>query len=90
LATFQLGGPDERELANVKSSLMGSHLIGVDGSAKLAEHLVGLWLDDLGWNHDEERKVGIDAVDLDAARHAVRAFFRPAALHQLILRPAGN
>jgi zinc protease len=87
LAELQQSGPGERELANAKSSLNGSYLLGLDGSARLAEHLLGLWLDYVGPAYDDERKAAIDAVSLNDARHAARSLFDPAALRQLVLRP---
>jgi zinc protease len=89
LLALQRGGPSERELANAKSSLNGSYLVGVDGNARLAEHLLGLWLDGLDANYDDQRKAGIDAISLDDARQVARAFFDAGAMRQLILRPVG-
>jgi zinc protease len=90
LATLQRDGPGERELANAKSSLNGSHLLGADGSAGFADYLLGLWVDGLGPSYDEVRKSEINAVSLDGARQAARALFDPRAMRQLILRPAGR
>jgi zinc protease len=90
LATLQRGGPDERELANAKSSLNGSYLLGADGNARLADHLLDLWLPGHGARHDEQRRAEIDAINLDDARQAARAYFDPGAMRQLILRPAGR
>jgi zinc protease len=90
LATLQRGGPDERELENAKSSLNGSYLLGADGNARLADHLLGLWLTGHGARHDEQRRAEIDAINLDDARQAARAYFDPGAMRQLILRPAGG
>ena len=90
LATLRRDGPGERELANAKSSLNGSYLLGADGNAGLADHLLGLWLDGLGPNYDEERKAGIDGVSLDQAMQAARALFDPAAMRQLTLRPSAG
>ena len=90
LATLQRDGPGERELANARSSLNGSHLLSADGSAGLADYLLGLWVDGLDPDYDEARKSEINAVSLDGARQVARTFFDPRAMRQLILRPAGR
>ncbi len=88
LAAFQRDGPDLRELENARSSLNGSYLLGADGSANLAGHLIGLWTDGLDAGYDRRRKAGIDAIRLDDARQTARAFYDPGAMRFLILRPA--
>ncbi len=90
LATFQRDGPGERELANAKSSLNGSYLLSADGNAGLADHLLGLWLDGLSTHYDEERRAATDSISLDEVRQVVRTYFDPAAMRQLILRPAAR
>lgn len=91
LAALRRDGPRENELANAKSSLNGSNLLGADGNAGLADHLLGYWLDGLNPRYDEERAAGISSISLDEARQTAHAHFDPAAMRQLILRPtAGN
>jgi zinc protease len=90
LATLQRVGPGERELANARSSLNGSYLLSADGNAALADHLLGLWLEGLDARYDEKRKAGIDGIDLDEAKMAARELFDPAAMRQLVLRPASR
>lgn len=90
LDDLQRDGPNRQELANAKSSLNGSYLLGADGNAGLADHLLGLWLDGHGARHDEERAAAVAAISPDAARQAANAWFGSGAMRQLILRPAGR
>lgn len=87
LATLQRDGPGKRELANAKTSLIGSYLLSVDGDARLADHLLGLWLDGLGADYDEAREAGINSISLDNARQIARTYFDQRALRYLISRP---
>ncbi|NJM34552.1 MAG: insulinase family protein [Rhodomicrobium sp.] len=87
---FQAKGPEPRELQNAKSGVNGAYLLALDSSAKLANNLIGLWIDGLGPDYAERRKRGIDAVGETEARRAAKAIYDPRALSLLIMKPGAK
>lgn len=86
-ADIQQDGPTAGELEYAKSSLNGSYLLGLGGSAQLAGHLLGLWIDKLPPDYDQIRKERLAAVTLDDARRVAGKLFSPATMSVLVSRP---
>ncbi|MEQ8825535.1 MAG: pitrilysin family protein [Filomicrobium sp.] len=78
-------GPSEKELSNAKSSLHGSYLLGIDTSARLANQLLGLWIDELPRDYTRVRKKGLEDVSLEDVRRVARDYFSPGNLRVLTL-----
>lgn len=74
-AQLQADGPEPVELENAKSGLNGAYLLDLDTSARLANHLLGLWIDGLDPAYGETRKQGLDAVGNADAEKAARGWF---------------
>ncbi|WP_088346832.1 MULTISPECIES: pitrilysin family protein [Rhodomicrobium] len=86
-ADLQANGPGTTELENAKSGLNGAYLLDLETSARLADHLLGLWIDGLDADYGEVRKRGVDAVTKADADKAAQALLDPTTLSILVMRP---
>jgi len=80
-------GPTEKELAESKSFLKNSFVLGLDTSSKLASLLVQMQLANLGMDYIERRSALIDAVTLDDARRVAMRMLGPGLLITVAGRP---
>lgn len=85
-SNLQADGPELKELENAKSGLNGAYLLGLDTSAKLADHLLGLWIDGLDADYGETRKTNLNKVQKADADRVARKFLDPKDLNVLIVR----
>jgi zinc protease len=89
LAELRAKGPAPNELENAKNSLNGSYLLGLDSSAKLANNLIGLWIDGLSADYADMRKANLNAIQQADAQREAKTLYDPKALSLLIMRPKG-
>ena len=82
-------GPSEREVADAKSYLKGSYVLGLDTSAKIAAQLVQIQLDNLGIDYIDRRASLIDAVTLDDIKRVAKRLLDPGLLITVVGRPVG-
>ena len=80
-------GPTEKELAEAKSFLRNSFVLGLDTSSKIASLLVQMQLANLGMDYIERRSALIDAVTLDDARRVAKRLLGPGLLITVAGRP---
>jgi len=86
-ADLKTNGPTQKELDNARTGLNGSYLLSLDTSWKLANNMLGLWIDDLDADYIEKRRAGLNAVTMEKARETAQRYFDPDALSLLIARP---
>lgn len=82
-------GPTETELAESKSYLKNSFVLGLDTSGKIASLLVQMQLANLGMDYIERRPGLIDAVTLDDTRRAAKRLLGAGLLVSVAGRPLG-
>ncbi|WP_428032961.1 M16 family metallopeptidase [Ancylobacter sp.] len=83
-------GPSEEELEDAKSYLIGSFALRFDSSAKVAQQLLQIQIDDLGIDYIDVRNELVARVTLDdVKRVAARLNEHPALLFSLVGEPAG-
>jgi zinc protease len=73
-------GPTEDELAKTKSFLVGSFPLRFDTSAKIAQQLLEIQIEDLGIDYIDRRNDLIRAVTADDVRRAAGRFLTEASL----------
>jgi zinc protease len=73
-------GPTEEELAKAKSFLTGSFALRFDTSAKIAEQLVQIQLDDLGIDYIDKRNGLINAVTMADVKRVAKRLLDPSML----------
>jgi zinc protease len=86
---FAAEGPTEQELKGAKEYLVGSYALRFDSSAKIAQQLVQIQLDDLGIDYINRRNEQIEAVTLDDAKRVARTLFEGGYLTTVVGRPKG-
>jgi zinc protease len=82
-------GPTEDELAEAKSHLQSTFVLGLDTSSKIAALMVQMQLDNLGIDYIERRTAMIDAVTLDDAKRVAKRLLDGGLLVTVAGRPAG-
>jgi len=82
-------GPTEDELAKAKSYLKGSYALNFDTSAKIANLLLQVQLDDLGIDYIERRNGLIDAVTIADAKRAAKRLAESGLFVTVVGRPKG-
>jgi zinc protease len=82
-------GPTEAEVAAAKSYLKGSYVLGLDTSAKIANQLVQIQLDNLGIDYIDRRGAMIDAVTLADIKRVAKRLLDPGLLITVVGRPVG-
>ena len=87
---MKTNGPTQRDLSNAKNSLNGAYLLGIDTSAKLANQLLGLWVDGLGPDYASIRRSGLNRVSAADAKDIAQRVFDPDEIRFLIMRPANQ
>jgi zinc protease len=87
IAKLAQAGPTEDELAKAKSFLEGSYALRFDTSAKIAEQLVQIQLEDLGMDYIDKRNGMVDAVTLSDVRRAAKRLLDGNMLITVVGRP---
>lgn len=82
-------GPTEEELAKAKSYLKGSYALNFDTSAKIANLLLQVQLDDLGIDYIKRRNGLIDAVTIADAKRAAKRLAENGLFVTVVGRPKG-
>lgn len=86
---FAADGPTAEELTHAKDYLVGSYALRFDSSAKIAQQLVQIQLDDLGIDYINHRNEQIEAVTLEDAKRVARTLFEGGYLTTVVGRPKG-
>jgi zinc protease len=68
-------GPTEKELADTKAYLTGSFALRFDTSANIANQLLWMHLEGLGYGYMETRNAEIEAVTIDDVRRVAKRLF---------------
>ncbi len=83
-------GPAEKELADTKAYLTGSFALRFDTSANIANQLLWMMLEGLGYGYMETRNAQIEAVTIEDVRRAARRLFDGKELVVTVVgRPKG-
>jgi zinc protease len=82
-------GPVEQEVADAKSYLEGSYALGLDTSAKVANQLVQMQLDNLGIDYIDRRTSLIEAVTLADTRRVAKRLLDAGLLVTVVGQPQG-
>jgi zinc protease len=82
-------GPTERELAEAKSLLKNSFVLGLDTSSKVAHLLVEMQLANLGIDYMERRPGLIEAVTIEDARRVAKRLCGSGLLVTMVGRSLG-
>jgi len=82
-------GPIEQELADAKSYLEGSFALGLDTSAKVANQLVQMQLDNLGIDYINRRASLIEAVTLADTKRVAKRLLDAGLLETVVGQPQG-
>lgn len=80
-------GPTADELAKAKSFLTGSYALRFDTSAKIAEQLVGIQLEDLGIDYIERRNDLVNAVTMADVKRVSKRLLGTRMLVTMVGRP---
>ena len=80
-------GPTEEELAKAKSFLAGSYALRFDTSAKIAEQLVQIQLEDLGIDYIDKRNGMVEAVTMADVKRAAKRLLEGGMLVTVVGRP---
>jgi zinc protease len=80
-------GPTEEELVKAKSFLTGSFALRFDTSAKIAEQLVQIQLDDLGIDYIDKRNDLVNAVTLAAVKRVAKRLLEANMLVTVVGKP---
>jgi len=83
-------GPTEKEMADIKAYLTGSFALRFDTSANIANQLLWMMMEGLGYGYMETRNTQIEAVTIeDVRRVAKRLFDGKDLLVTVVGRPKG-
>ena len=82
-------GPTAEELADAKSYLEGSYVLGLDTSPKIAAQLVQLQTDNLGMDYIDRRGSMIESVTLDDAKRVAKRLLDAGLLETIVGHPQG-
>jgi zinc protease len=82
-------GPVEQEVADAKSFLEGSYALGLDTSAKIANQLVQMQIDNLGIDYIDRRTSLIEAVTLADTRRVAKRLLDAGLLVTVVGQPQG-
>ncbi len=88
IAKLAKTGPTEEELTKAKSFLEGSYALRFDTSAKVAEQLVQIQLEDLGMDYIDKRNGLVEAVTLADVQRVAKRLLNGGMLVTVVGRPA--
>jgi zinc protease len=80
-------GPTEEELVKAKSFLEGSYALRFDTSAKIAEQLVQIQLEDLGIDYIDKRNGMVEAVTMADVKRVAKRLLEGGMLVTVVGRP---
>jgi zinc protease len=80
-------GPTEKELADTKAYLTGSFALRFDSSSNIANQLLWMMTEGLGYGYLETRNAQIEAVTIDDVRRAAKRLFEG---HDLLVTVVGR
>ena len=80
-------GPTEDELVKAKSFLAGSYALRFDTSAKIAEQLVQIQLEELGIDYIDKRNILVQAVTMADVKRAAKRLLEGGMLVTVVGRP---
>jgi zinc protease len=83
-------GPTEDELAKAKAFLKGSYGLAFDTSAKIANQLLQIQIDEVGIDYIDRRSAMIDAVTLADAKRVAKRLLDGGLLVTVVGRPQGT
>jgi zinc protease len=86
---FAAEGPTAQELAEAKSFLKASYVLGLDTSGRIAAQLVQIQLDNLGIDYIDRRGGLIDAVTLADTKRVAKRLLEGGLLVTVVGRPEG-
>lgn len=78
-------GPTAEELAQAKSYLTGSYLLHFDTSAKVAQQLLAIQLEELGADYIRRRNDMVNGVTADDVRRAAKRFLTDSKLFVIMV-----
>ncbi|HRD76849.1 MAG TPA: pitrilysin family protein [Hyphomicrobiaceae bacterium] len=78
-------GPTEKELADIKSYLIGSYPLRFDTNAKIANVLLGVLYDDLGIDYVDKRNKLIEAVTVADIKRVAARLLKPENMITVIV-----
>jgi zinc protease len=82
-------GPTEAELERAKSFLIGSYLLRFDTSARIAQQLLSIQLDELGIDWIDRRNGEVAKVTIEDVRRVARRILDSELIVTMAGRPAG-
>lgn len=82
-------GPTAEELADAKSFLKGSYVLGLDTASKIAAQLVQIQNDSLGIDYIQRRNGLIDAITIADAKRVAKRLFGEGMLVTVAGKPKG-
>jgi zinc protease len=82
-------GPTTEELADAKSFLKGSYVLGLDTASKIAGQLVQIQNDNLGIDYIQRRNGLIDAITIADAKRVAKRLFGEGMLVTVAGKPKG-
>jgi zinc protease len=83
-------GPTEKELADTKSYLTGSFALRFDTNSNIANQLLWIMVEGLGYSYIDTRNAQIEAVTIDDVRRAAKRLFHGQELLVTVVgRPKG-
>ncbi|MEO1543730.1 MAG: insulinase family protein, partial [Pseudomonadota bacterium] len=83
-------GPTKAELQNAVSQLVGNYVLRLTTSGKIADHLIGLWLDRLSPEFGERRRQKLQALTPEDLRRVAVSYLNPDQLRTLVLAPINS
>jgi zinc protease len=90
IANMAENGPTEDELAKAKAFLKGSYGLAFDTSAKIANQLLQIQIDEVGIDYIDRRSAMIDAVTLADAKRVAKRLLDGGLLVTVVGRPQGT
>jgi zinc protease len=90
LKRIAVEGPTEKELADTKSYLTGSFALSFDSNSNIANQLLWMMMEGLGYGYIDTRNALVDAVTIDDVRRAAKRLFDSTDLLVTVVgRPQG-
>jgi zinc protease len=80
-------GPTEKELADIKAYLTGSFALRFDTNANIANQLLWMLMEGLGYDYVETRNAQVEAVTIDDVRRVAKRLFEG---HDLLVTVVGR
>ena len=88
LKDYAQNGPTDKELADAKTYLTGSFVLGLDSNADIANYLIGMQIYHLGKDYLDKRNSMIMAVTKEQAKQAAKKLVDPEHLQVVMVGKA--